>query len=191
MHLNIANELEHEHLSTSEIRTKLENLTEPDILRLGATGERYAWQCPMDGNDLLNEAITRALSGERKCGRDTPFIAFLVMAMKSIAFDERRKVNLIPIEEPIDEDPAHDPLFSVASKEQTPLNAVETESEVDALYKVFRNDENVTMLLMGLHDGLSPEEICKLENWSIKTYNTIRKRLRRGIMNNFPNGRQT
>lgn len=191
MHLEPSTESENEHLSIPEIRAKLEKLTEADIHRLSLAGKQYAWQCSMDGSDLLNEAIARSLSGERKCPRDESFIALLVMTMRSIASDEKRKAKLIPIQEAIDEDPANDPLFSVVAKEQTPLESLETNNELDDLYKIFHNDEGVTMLLMGLHDGLNPEEICKLGNWDTKTYNTIRKRLRRGVMNNFPDGRQT
>lgn len=191
MHVQLATKPENEHLSLSEVRTELEKLSEADILRLGATGEQYAWRCSVDGSDLLSEAITKSLSGDRRCPRDISFIAFLVNTMKSIAFNERRKADLIPIQEPIDNDPANDTLFSVPDNKQGVLETVETINELDALYAIFKNDECVTMLLMGLQDGYEPDEICEMEGWDRKKYNSIRKKLRRGVNSNFSEGRQT
>lgn len=190
MHAEVATEQESEHLSKSEIRSELMSLTEADILRLGKIGEQYAWSCLMDADDLLSESIAVSLSGDRRCPRNVPLIVFLRQTMRSIAFNEKRKANLLYRQEPIDNDPENDPLLSFPDGKATILESVETYTELGALFALFEHDDDVNMLLMGLLDGYEPNEICGITGWDRKTYNTIRKRMRRGVDKHYPKGRQ-
>ncbi len=191
MHVELATEPENEHLSISEIQSELRKLTDADLLRLGKIGKRYASRCHMDGSDLLNEAVTESLSGDRRCPRNVSLLAFLVQTMRSIAFNEKRKANQAARQEPVDNDPANDPILSFPDEGPTTLETVEARSELEAIFSIFEQDEDVKMLLMGLQDGYEPDEICGITGWDKKTYNTVRKRLRRGVDKNFPEGRQT
>lgn len=191
MHVELATEPENEHLSISEIQSELRKLTDADLLRLGKIGERYARRCPMDADDLLNEAITESLTGDRRCPRNVVLTAFLAQTMRSIAFNEKRKAKQAPIQEPVDNDAANDPLLSLPNEGPTILETVEAKSELEALFALFDQDGDVKMLLMGLQDGCEPDEICGITGWDRKTYSTVRKRLRRGVDKHFPEGRQT
>jgi DNA-directed RNA polymerase specialized sigma24 family protein len=191
MSAELATEPDNDHLSTSEIHSELKKLSEADIMRIGKIGERYATRCLMDADDLLNEAITQSLSGDRRCPRNVVLTAFLAQTMRSIAFNEKRKAKQAPIQEPVDNDAANDQLLSLPDEGPTILEVVESRSELDALFALFEHDEDVEMLLMGLQDGYEPEEICGITGWGRKTYSTVRKRLRRGVDKHFPEGRQT
>ena len=39
-------------------------------------------------------------------------------------------------------------------------------------------------------DGLSPDEVCDM-GWGRTKYNSVQKRLRRGLNQRFPNGRES
>jgi hypothetical protein len=44
---------------------------------------------------------------------------------------------------------------------------------------------------MAKYDGLTREEICEMGNWDLTKYNSIQKRLRRGLNQHISNGRGT
>lgn len=189
MHVELAAEPENKHLSISEIQSELRKLTGTNLLRLGKIGGRYAKRCPMDADDLLNEAITGSLSGVRRCPRNVGLTAFLAQTMRSIAFNEKRKAKQAHLQEPVDNDAANDPLLSLPDEGPTILEIVEAKSELEAIVALFDQDDDVKLLLMGLEDGCEPDEICGIFGWDRKTYSTIRKRLRRGVDKHFPEGR--
>ena len=191
MQVELITEPKDEHLSISELQSELSRLTNADLLRIGAIGGKYAWRCPMDADDLINEAIAASLSGNRKCPRNIPLPVFLSLTMRSIACNERRKANEVARQEPVDNDPANDPLLSFPDAGPTILETLEVRSELDAISSLFDQDEDVKVLLMGLEDGYEPNEICEITGWDRTTYTTVRKRLRRGVDRNFPEGRQT
>lgn len=191
MHVELAAEPENEHLSISEIQSELRKLTGTNLLRLGKIGGRYAKRCPMDADDLLNEAIIGSLSGVRRCPRNVGLTAFLAQTMRSIAFNEKRKARQAHLQEPVDNDAANDPLLSLPDEGPTILEIVEAKIELQALVALFDQDDDVKWLLMGLEDGCEPDEICEITGWDRKTYSTVRKRLRRGVDKHFPEGRQT
>jgi DNA-directed RNA polymerase specialized sigma24 family protein len=188
MHVEFATEPEDDHLSRSEIYSKLSNA---DILRLSEIARLYARRSPMTPDELLNESVMAALSGSRKCPRNVPLIAFLARTMQSIVFNEKRKESSLLRQESVKNNLANDPALSLPDERPTPLETVEAISEIEALFTPFEHDNDVKMLLMGLQDGCSPDEICEIAGWDRKTYGTVRKRLRRGVDKYFPKGRQT
>lgn len=191
MQVELITEPKDEHLSITELRSELTRLTNADLLRIGAIGVKYARRCPMDADDLLNEAIAVSLSGIRKCPRNIPLPVFLDQTMRSIASNERRKSNQANRQEPLDNDPANDPLLSFPDAGPTILETLEGKSELEAITTLFDHDDDVKMLLMGLADGYERNDICEITGWDRTTYDTVRKRLRRGVDRKFPGGRQT
>jgi DNA-directed RNA polymerase specialized sigma24 family protein len=109
--------------------------------------------------------------------------------MKSIAYNERRKANRKF--SPIDDDPENDPISNIVDENIHIENEISDKQELNDIYKLFENDGDVTLLLMAKYDGLNPDEICEMENWDRKKYNSVLKRLRRGLNQRFPNGRET
>ncbi len=191
MAVEFATESEDEHLSPLEIRIALHELSDADILRLGKIASQYANGCQLETDELLNEAIAASLSGNRQCPRTVPLIIFLRQAMRSIASNQRRKIRTEHRAEPMDNDPANDPVLSVSDGKPSPADRAVAEQEVQTIFALFDHDEDVTMLLMGIYDSYNPDEICETAGWDRKTYDTVRKRLRRGLNKHFPEGRQS
>ena len=83
-------------LTVDELRTSIQSFTQADLLRLRKVacllcgGTDYEW------NDLINEAIARALAESRRCPRTTRPIVFLGNAMKSIVSDNRESRSARP-----------------------------------------------------------------------------------------------
>jgi hypothetical protein len=86
----MANEVE--HLSLEEVGRLLSRQRQPDLLRLAALAETWVRSIPRrDAFDLLNEALSRVLSGDRPWPADVPLPAFLSQVMRSIASQWRHE----------------------------------------------------------------------------------------------------
>lgn len=189
MLVELSTDLKDAYLTDLEIKSLIQGLSSADILRLGQIAKKYSRRCLMDADELLNAAIVVIASGTRKFPRNVPLLAVMAETMKSIAYNEKRKVNRKF--SPIDDDPENDPILNIVDENIHIENEISDNQELDSIYKLFENDGDVTLLLMAKYDGLNPDEICEMENWDRKKYNSVQKRLRRGLNQRFPNGRET
>jgi DNA-directed RNA polymerase specialized sigma24 family protein len=185
MLVELSTDLKVAYLTDLEIKSLIQGLTLADILRLGQIAKKYARRCLMDADELLNAAIVVIASGTRKFPRNVPLLAVMAETMKSIAYNEKRKANrkFSPIDD--------DPILNIVDENIHIENEISDNQELNDIYKLFENDGDVTLLLMAKYDGLNPDEICEMENWDRKKYNSVLKRLRRGLNQRFPNGRET
>lgn len=185
MHAELITEQEDQYLTRKEVEALIRSLSDTDIFRLREIANQYKY-CLMDADELLNETIIVAASGNRNFPRTEKFIALLAETMWSIASNEKRKLNKKFF--PIDDDPANDPILNFPDKSISVDDEVDANQKLNYIYELFKNDDDVTMLLMGLYDGLTPDEICETNCWNHTTYNSVRKRLRRKLNNHLPNG---
>jgi DNA-directed RNA polymerase specialized sigma24 family protein len=190
MHVDLATELEDEHLSPQEVNAAIQGLSDTDTLRLSEIARQCARRCSLEADELLNEAIVAALLGERKCPRNVLLIAFLAQTMRSITYNERRKARAECRAELMNDNPDNDPVLSLPDEGPSPADTAGAKREAEYIFFLFEDDGDVMMLLMGLYDGYDPDEICEINGWDRTTYNTVRKRLRRGLNKHFPEGRQ-
>jgi hypothetical protein len=82
-------------LSRSEIMAAIEGLGDGEKTALAKIARLHAAKTPYDHADLLQEALCRVLSGERKWPRDVPSILFLQGVIRSIAWQWRQKEFLV------------------------------------------------------------------------------------------------
>jgi len=161
------------HHSREELEVLVKGLSDADILRLQHIAEIYTGNHEMDADDLVNEAVSRALSGERKtCPKNLPIISFLAGVMRSISNGEREKYQR---NEQLNEDKwnAIEDLDSSTEK-----NLAESQAFKE-MEEIFEDDEQILLLIFHLQEGGSPTEIQKSEGWSKTQYNTIRRKMRR------------
>ena len=72
--------------STGDVARALAALTQADLLRLKRLAQQRARLVPgLDWEDLLNDALLRALDGSRRWPRGVPLRAFLAGIMRSLA----------------------------------------------------------------------------------------------------------
>lgn len=87
-----------ERLSIEEVSRLLSRLRQADHLRLAALAQTWISGCPRrEPVELLNEALSRILSGARPRPVDVPLPAFLSQVMRSIAGQWRHEDQREPL----------------------------------------------------------------------------------------------
>ncbi len=200
--------------TADEIRSAIESLTDDELLRLEKAGRACIPGSDFQAADeAMNEAVARAIDGcGKKAGRRWPidrvdFVAFLIMTMKGLASDSREselmtKVDhfdaaedgasgswtldrlgprtpgveqqLIDAEEDIEED------ARVAKRQAT------ASADADKIEKLFAGDQDVAWLVMCLREEKAPSKARTAAGFTLTQYETIRKRMRRGVEQLFP-----
>jgi DNA-directed RNA polymerase specialized sigma24 family protein len=154
------------------------NLVSPmDLLRLKSIARLHARGLPpaVAWDDMLQEAITRVLTGARVKPEDISMVAFLGGIMRSLRADYfRRAGNDSKGEDSRDHevvDPAADP--------ERALIATETLGEIRLL---FAEDALVLHIIEGLAEGRTAEQIRARHGITRTDYDTARKRMRRCLI---------
>ena len=180
-------------LEIDEVRHAVGALTTADLLRLQRIGAAYGVSIGVEGMDLVNEAISRALSGARACPRDVPFVVFLKNAMRSVASSERAKVREEPMLERmtvgLDDRPAVlDQPSGGRNGEETVLAREYAEGRLKALEKLFADDEDAQFVLMGDLDEIPAIDIRAMNGWTEQDYASVRRRMRRKLSAAYAHG---
>ena len=184
-------------LSADDLRIAFESFVAADLLRLEKAARYLGWKCRTDGDELLGEAVARALNGTRRCPRPLAAVTFLIGVMKSLASEIIDKRSTDPLARRTADDP-HTPTGHFASEpapDPNPEDALAIKEEeasmaelVTELEVLFSDDEHARTILKGEMDGLSAEEIRAGSGIGELVYNTARRRIRRRIDKAYPNG---
>lgn len=173
--------------TTTEIRAELEALTGADWARLrtiassrvlGLVG--WAW------NDLLHEAMTKLLAGERTCPVGVHSVVMLSMAMQSIASNERESDHASPFE-PDEVDHLDDLARESGAPAVAGTAVADTFTQVAvletaaALDKAFAGDEEIQLLATAWAIGLRGGEAAKELGWNHQRFEAVRQRFLRRI----------
>jgi DNA-directed RNA polymerase specialized sigma24 family protein len=178
-------------LTTAEVHARLAQLSEPDQSRLGKISRHYAGASNMSADDILAEALIRALDGTRKCPRDVNLTVFLARAMKSIAWADRTSAKARREIGPVEDGPADTHLMEVSTVvglEEQVIQQDLRKKRVDALMTLFRDDDDATLWLMARMDAESLEEMQALTGFNATKLNTVGRRIRRKVEHEFPQG---
>jgi DNA-directed RNA polymerase specialized sigma24 family protein len=171
-----------DRLSVSEVYDSVDAISEPDLARLIAAARGFSRLCGIDAEDLLQEALTRALEGRRTCERGTSLVPFICGVMKSFVSQENeaRKDGFRPTlvlrdgQAIVPEVPADDP-----SPERAALSAIDDRAVLAEIDAAAVGDEKLQLLIEGIYDGMRGAELAELLGVDEKGLATVRKRLRR------------
>ena len=165
-----------------DVRRALAALSEPDLLRLQAIARLRCRGLPgLDWQELLHEAVLRALDGSRPWPRDVPLIPFLAGIMRSLRSDHWRRhrartaLSLAETADPPSEAP--DPERIAAASQA-----------LAAIDRLFADDPAALAVILGLSQGLSAGEIRRRTGLSETDYESTRKRMRRALLRHGLNG---
>ena len=177
--------------SREEVAAAICALTDAQKARLRKVAQSYAWLYPLGADDLLSEAIARAIAGSRQCPKHVDVVKFLADAMRSIADAESKKIEnqseIVPVVLPGTEvDGAVDPMDSRVNAEETMI-AAELREE---LLGLFQSDPQARDLLDGILEGYQGEELRMLTDLDETGFNTKRRLIRRTLNKRYPNGRK-
>lgn len=180
-------------LSVTEFRSALEVLRPIDLARLRKKAQALALGTGMESDDLLQEAVTRALdeNGGRNCPRNVNPVTFLGNAMRSIASHARsewKRETPTGATDDDETDPIADAPDPAPSPEETTIGRIDYGHTITRIETMFKDDPQAQAIVIGDMEDWSPEEICEMEPMDEKEYATARKRVRRAILREFPGG---
>jgi RNA polymerase sigma-70 factor (ECF subfamily) len=158
-------------ISLAETALALKLVTESDLLRLKSIARVHARGLPPDvsWDDLLQEAFARVMSGSRKKPPGVCMVAFLSGVMRSLRTEHWRRVQLELQVEPRDAAP-------------DPERALMAWQEMQRIGRLFADDPVALQIIMGLAEGLSPEEIRNMSGIARTEYDSARRRMRRALL---------
>jgi DNA-directed RNA polymerase specialized sigma24 family protein len=174
-----------QHLPIAEVRRRVMRIARADIVRLSSLAGFYAMGLGSDAPDeLLGEAIARALEGRRRWPRNVGIVPFFAGVMKSVAGEWRDKA-------------CRDPLHRIGAEigDEAALPRDEGHEQVAAVHllieKIRRHLGN-DPLLFGLFElrltDKSPSEIQAALRLDSTTLDTAMHRLKRRLIEIFPDG---
>lgn len=180
-----------ESLSTDELRVAFA-LSPLQRAKLVKAASRLVGGTDYEPDDLVSEAVVRALDGTRTCPRDVPPTVFLWNAMKSIASAAWESRSLRPratsIDGPGSEKIAAKLRASERSAEEGLVASEDSAKRLEALMTLFKDDADALCVVMGDLDGLEADEIRALCSLDKLAFPTVRRRIRRTIDRGYPEG---
>jgi RNA polymerase sigma-70 factor (ECF subfamily) len=136
-------------------------------------------------DDLLQEAITRALTGVRRQPEGLTMVAFLAGVMRSLKSEHWRRVTAgshegraLRIDRPSDESQEVELRDPAPSAERWLI----ARQALTAIERLFADDEVALSIIAGLGEGLSAEQIRFAARISKTDYESARKRMRRTLL---------
>ncbi len=173
-------------LRPTESALALKLVSEMDLLRLKAVARLHARGLPPDvgWEDLLQEALTRVLTGARRIPQDVPPVAFIAGIIRSLRSEHWRRFGAARrrkdaasgyrayrTRELALRDMAPDPERSLIAAE-----------ELAAIERLFVEDPLALRILDALGEGLAPEQIRTRFSLTRTEYDSARKRIRRCLL---------
>lgn len=176
-----------------QIEEALAGLSNADLLRLKRVAQLRAHGLPqMNWEDLLQEAIARALAGSRGWPAGVPFLAFMLQTMRSIANEAwlSARRSGIALESDfesgeVNSDAREFRLEELAADEVNPEREAMARDALRCIEVFFAEDSDATAVLKGLAQGLSPEETQVQGRMTPLRYEAAQKRIRRKLSKNF------
>ncbi|MBY5466345.1 RNA polymerase subunit sigma-24 [Rhizobium leguminosarum] len=177
-----------------EIAAAIRSLTAVDLARLKMVARKYAFGRPIEPDDLLQEAYARALDS-RACPSHVDVVKFLAEAMRSIAHGEaekvEHKVTLVPIAKtggPYDADSIKDEADDAETRMIAAQRAERCIATHAAVIAVFNDDPTAQLVLEGMMEEMTAEEMRELTGLDKTGYDSKRKMIRRRIDKQYPEG---
>lgn len=176
-----------------EVREAIEGLSSAELnklekysrYRIRGLGRRAAGR---DHEDLLKEAITATLSGNRRWRKESvPFQNHLLGTIRSISshWGEKTSTSEAFLESELVRDTGSDKLYSpfqnVASEEPEADRQLSARQQLEQIYRRFDKDPDIPALLEGMAQGLSGPEIQAEYKFTKNKYEAALRRLRRGV----------
>jgi RNA polymerase sigma-70 factor (ECF subfamily) len=174
-------------LRPTETALALELVTELELLRLKTLARWYARGLPPDvtWEDLLQEALTRILTGARRVREGVAAVAFVAGVMRSLRSEHQRRAFAGKSRKRTPRTAGSDAVRRQAELEDWlpgPEYALIAEQELAAIRRLFMGDRVAQLILDGLAEGRTAEEIRKIAGLSETDYASARKRIRRLLL---------
>ena len=167
-------------LSPEEFREAISQLTAEDHARLVKVSRIHALGCPAEPEDLLQDALVKFLSGERRCPDGVSIVVALGNAMKSLAHNERKKARRTPLA-PLDDESEEIRNEADDWPEGDRTRAEELANSRSRLLALFPERSYGRLIVELRLEGLRGEKIMERTGYSRKELATALRRIRRRV----------
>jgi len=171
-------------LRPAQTALALELVTRMDLLRLKSIARMYARGLPPEvaWEDMLQEALTRVLVGTRQKPEDVTIVAFVAGILRSLRADYWRRAVKTNGAVRIDHESDESLALVLSDPAPGPERALDASLELNAIKRLFSDDETALQIIDGLAQGLSAEQIRVATGLSKTDYDSARKRMRRALL---------
>ena len=178
---------EHQVIAPTHTALALKLVTEMDLLRLKSIARLHAQGLPPDvsWDDLLQEAITRVLTGQREKPEDVAMIAFLAGIMRSLRADHIRRARRgMKRDDPrwLGREQREAAEHEVLDPRADPERELIAADELEKIRQLFAEDPVALHIIDGLAEGLTAEQIRARHGINRTDYDSARKRMRRCLI---------
>ena len=179
-------------LSRQKLEEAIGAFSNADWMRLGSAAQLYAVY-PVEPEDMVQEALCRAIAGTRNCPKDVSVARFLAEAIRSIAHDELQKVehqrNEVSVHDETIEDPdAIIPLEPGLTAEERIISNEQSRGTENQLLELFEGDEKAQLIVMGMLDETEGAELKEITGLDQTGFNSKRRYVRRKLNKAIANG---
>jgi RNA polymerase sigma-70 factor (ECF subfamily) len=171
-----------------EARIALKGLKAADMLRLRRFAQLRASALPdTDWEDLLHDAIDRAIDGSRRWPRDISFMVFMRECIRSIASNywRRRATSATVNETDMSAGERKLTLDDLPNENPDPEREVAARDQLAIIFNYFEGDLEATSILEGLARGDEPADVQKSAGLTEVKYASAQRRIRRKLSRVF------
>ncbi|WP_299734807.1 hypothetical protein [uncultured Roseobacter sp.] len=179
-------------LTRDELEEGIAAFTNADWLRLRSVAQLYAIY-PVEPEELVQEALCRAIAGSRKCPRKVSVVRFVAEAIRSIAHDELHKVEnqrdeLSVHDETIENLDAFTPTETGPTAEERMISNEHNRDTENCLLELFDGDDEAQFIVLGMLSGTEGAELREIIGLDQTGFNSKRRYVRRKINSAIENG---
>jgi DNA-directed RNA polymerase specialized sigma24 family protein len=164
----------------------LESVSRMDLLRLKAIARIYARGLQPEGvwEDMLQEALTRVLTGSRLQPDGVPVVVFVAGILRSLRADYWRRARRESRDGNVRIDDESEELVGLALADSAPgpERALEARQQLTLIRMLFAADPAALKIIDGVSAGLSAEQIRRSSGLSKVEYDSTRRRMRRTVL---------
>ena len=169
-------------LNCQEVQACLAQMSDADLRRAERIADFLARGLGgLSGEDLLQEACVKLLSGERRFPRDVYPLKVLKSAMHSEASNARKTERASPVD-------ARVPLPDDSADRRSPEVALLATEQFRALIATCSGDPDAELVVLAWADGLKGAEAQEATGLAGKTFDAARKRATRKLAGFEPEG---
>ncbi len=171
-------------LRPAETALALKLLSKTDLLRVKTVARLYARGLEPDGawEDMLQEAITRVLTGSRRRPEGVGMVAFIAGILRSLRTDYWRRARRESREGRLRIDHENEEAFALVDPTPGPERALDARQQLFLIKRLFVDDPAALKILDGLSEGFSAEQIRLIAGLSKTDYDSTRRRMRRTVL---------
>lgn len=179
-------------LTREELEEAIGSFSNADWLRLKKATQLYAIY-PVEPDELLQEALCRAIAGGRNCPRGVGVVRFVAEAIRSIAHDELQKVENQRDEVSVHNDTignldAITPMEPGPTAEERMISNEQNRETENRLLELFEGDDGAQLIVLGMLTKTEGAELMEVTGLDKTGFNSKRRYVRRKINNAIQNG---